>query len=102
MPPWQVDLNGTIAQPLQLQGVAAEVSLTQLAPDQPSDHQGQAAPSQSPSQLAGHLTQEGDVWAVRELTGTLGTSDLRGCILGDAGAAALGAGRAFLAPLGCA
>ncbi len=38
MPPWQVDLNGTIAQPLQLQGVAAEVSLTRLAPDQPSDH----------------------------------------------------------------
>ena len=33
MHPWQVDLNGTIAQPLQLQGVAAEVSLTRLAPD---------------------------------------------------------------------
>jgi hypothetical protein len=38
MQPWQVDLNGTIAQPLQLQGVAAEVSVTRLAPD----HQGQA------------------------------------------------------------
>ena len=30
-PPWQVDLHGTIAQPLQLQGVAAEVSLTRWA-----------------------------------------------------------------------
>ena len=59
MHPWQVDLNGTIAQPLQLQGVAAEVSLTRLAPDQPSDQHGQAAPSQAPCQLAGHLTQEG-------------------------------------------
>jgi AsmA family protein len=78
MHPWQVDLNGTIAQPLQLQGVAAEVSLARLAPDQPSDQHGQAAPSQAPYQLAGHLTQEGDVWAVRELAGTLGTSDVRG------------------------
>ena len=79
-PPWQVDLHGTIAQPLQLQGVAAEVSLTRGASAQPSDHHGQAAPSQEPSQLAGHLTQEGDVWAVRGLAGTLGTSDLRGDI----------------------
>ena len=53
------------------------MSLTRLAPDQPSDHPGQAAPNQEPYQLAGHLTQEGDVWAVRGLTGTLGTSDLR-------------------------
>src|SRR4030095_4764249 len=80
-PPWQVDLNGTMAQPLQLQGVAAEVSLTRLASEQPSDHPGQAAPSQAPYQLAGHLTQEGEVWAVRELTGTLGSSDLSGDIL---------------------
>jgi AsmA family protein len=78
MHPWQVDLNGTIAQPLQLQGVAAEVSLVRLAPDQPSDQHGPAARSQVPCQLAGHLTQEGDVWAVRELAGTLGTSDVRG------------------------
>ena len=32
------------------------------------------------SQLTGHLTQEGDGWAVRGLAGTLGTSDLRGDI----------------------
>src|SRR4029453_7454976 len=51
-----------------------------LASAQPSDHHGQAAPSQEPSKLAGHLTQEGDVWAVRGLAGTLGTSDLRGDI----------------------
>jgi uncharacterized protein involved in outer membrane biogenesis len=80
MHPWQVDLNGAIAQPLQLQGVAAEMSLTRLAPEQPSDHHGQAVPSQEPYQLVGHLTQEGDIWAVRELVGTLGTSDLRGDI----------------------
>jgi uncharacterized protein involved in outer membrane biogenesis len=79
-PPWQADLNGTIAQPLQLQGIAAEVSLTRLTPEQPSDHHGQAAQSQEPYKLAGHLTQEGDVWAVRGLAGTLGTSDLRGDI----------------------
>jgi uncharacterized protein involved in outer membrane biogenesis len=78
MQPWQVDLNGTIAQPLQLQGVVADVALARLAPDQPSDDQGPAAPSQSPHRLTGHLTREGDVWAVRELTGTLGTSDLTG------------------------
>jgi len=78
-PPWQVDLHGTMAQPLQLQGVAADVSLTRLASEQPSEH-GQAAPSQEPSQLAGHLTQEGDGWAVRGLAGTLGISDLRGDI----------------------
>jgi len=82
-PPWQVDLHGTIAQPLQLQGVAADVSLTRLASEQPSDHHGQAAPSQAPYQLAGHLTQEGDVWAVRELTGPLGSSDLRGDVFLD-------------------
>ena len=79
-PPWQVDLHGTIAQPLQLQGVAAEVSLTRLTSEQPSDHHGQAASSQEPYQLVGHLTQEGDGWAVRGLAGTLGTSDLRGDI----------------------
>src|SRR4029453_13980107 len=79
-PPWQVDLNGTMAQPLQLQGMTADVSLTRLAPEQPSDHHGQAAPSQEPYKLAGHLTQEGDVWAVRGLTGSLGKSDLRGDI----------------------
>src|SRR5919109_1761617 len=56
-PPWQVDLNGTIAQPLQLQGVAADVSLTQVDTEQPSDHE------QAPYRLTGHLTQEGDVWA---------------------------------------
>ena len=78
-PPWQIDLHGTIAQPLQLQGVVAEVSLTRLASEQPSDH-GQAAPSQEPYKLTGHLTQEGDGWAVRGLAGTLGTSDLRGDI----------------------
>jgi uncharacterized protein involved in outer membrane biogenesis len=32
---WQVDLNGTVAQPLQLQGVV-EVSLARLFPEQPS------------------------------------------------------------------
>ena len=79
-PPWQVDLHGTIAQPLQLQGVAADVSLTRLTSEQPSDHHGQAASSQEPYQLVGHLTQEGDGWAVRGLAGTLGTSDLRGDI----------------------
>ena len=79
-PPWQVDLNGTVAQPLQLQGVAADVSLTRLAPEQPSDHHGQVAPSQTPYKLVGHLTQEGNVWALRGLAGTLGTSDLRGDI----------------------
>jgi AsmA family protein len=63
---------------LQLQGVAAEVSLAWLSPDQPSDHHGQAPPRQSPYRLAGRLTQEGDVWAVRNLAGTLGTSDLTG------------------------
>src|SRR5262249_34139790 len=31
---WQVDLNGTVAQPLQLQGVGGEVSLARLFPDQ--------------------------------------------------------------------
>ena len=78
---WQGDLNGTVAQPLQLQGVAAEVSLARVFPDQPSGNQrqgGQAAPDQTPYRLAGHLTREGDVWAVRELTGTLGKSDLAG------------------------
>ena len=79
-PPWQVDLHGTIAQPLQLQGVAADVSLTRLTSEQPSDHHGQAASSQEPYKLTGHLTQEGDGWAVRGLAGTLGTSDLRGDI----------------------
>src|SRR4029453_13425538 len=79
-PPWQVDLHGTMAQPLQLQGVAADVSLTRLTSEQPSDHHGQAATSQEPYKLAGHLTQEGDVWAVRGLAGALGTSDLRGDI----------------------
>jgi len=74
-PPWQVELNGTIAQPLQLQGVAANVSLTRFAPEQPSDHHEQA-----PYQLTGHLMQEGDGWAVRGLAGTLGTSDLKGDI----------------------
>src|SRR4029453_4721684 len=37
-PPWQVDLHGTMAQPLQLQGVTADVSLTRLTSEQPSDH----------------------------------------------------------------
>src|SRR5919198_5269337 len=76
MQPWQVDLQGTIAQPLQLQGVAAEVSVTRLAAAQ----QGQAAPRQAPYRLAGHLTQEGEVWAMRGLTGTLGSSDLAGAV----------------------
>ena len=78
---WQGDLNGTVAQPLQLQGVVAEVSLARVFPDQPSGTQGQggqAVPDQAPYRLAGHLTREGDVWAVRELTGTLGKSDLAG------------------------
>jgi AsmA family protein len=70
-PPWQVDLHGTMAQPLQLQGVAADVSLTRLTSEQPSDHHGQAASSQEPYKLTGHLTQEGDSWAVRGLAGTL-------------------------------
>src|SRR5262249_18359466 len=38
---WQVDLNGTVAQPLQLQGVAGEVSLARVFPDQPSGNQEQ-------------------------------------------------------------
>ena len=75
-----MDLNGTIAQPLQLQGVAAEVSVARLSPDQPSDSQGQAAPSQAPYRLVGQLTRQGDVWEVREIAGTLGKSDLAGTI----------------------
>src|SRR4029453_3158454 len=43
-PPRQVDLHGTIAQPLQLQGVAADVSLSRVASAQPSDPHGQASP----------------------------------------------------------
>lgn len=80
---WQGDLNGTLAQPLQLQGVAAEVSLARLVPDQPSGHQArgvQAAPGPAPYRLTGHLTREGNVWTVRELAGTLGTSDLAGVV----------------------
>jgi len=80
---WQGDVNGTVAQPLQLQGVAVEVSLARVFPDQPSGTQGQggqAVPDQAPYRLAGHLTREGDVWAVRELAGTLGKSDLAGVV----------------------
>jgi hypothetical protein len=80
---WQVDLNGTVAQPLQLQGVAGEVSLARVLPDQPSGNPAQvtqAAAGQAPYRLAGHLTREGDVWAVRELAGTLGTSDVAGVV----------------------
>jgi uncharacterized protein involved in outer membrane biogenesis len=80
---WQVDLNGTVAQPLQMQGVAGEVSLARVFPDQPSGTQEQAtqaAAGQGPYQLTGHLTREGDVWAVRELAGTLGKSDLAGVL----------------------
>ncbi len=80
---WQGDLNGTVAQPLQLQGVAVEVSLARVFPDQPSGNQeqvAQAAPGQAPYRLTGHLTREGDVWAVRELAGTLGKSDLAGVV----------------------
>ena len=99
-PPWQVDLHGTIAQPLQLQGVAADVSLTRLTSEQPSDH-GQAASSQEPYKLTGHLTQEGDGWAVRGLAGTLGTSDLRGDIFVEMQEKRPLVRAAFLAPLGC-
>jgi AsmA family protein len=80
---WQGDLNGTVAQPLQLQGVAAEVSLTRVFPDKPSVNQAQVAqtaPGKAPYRLTGHLTREGDVWAVRELTGILGQSDLAGVV----------------------
>src|SRR6185369_8055869 len=57
---WQGDLTGTVAQPLQLQGVAAAVSLARVFPDQPSGTQGQggqAAPDQTPYRFAGHLTR---------------------------------------------
>jgi uncharacterized protein involved in outer membrane biogenesis len=80
---WQVDLNGTVAQPLQLQGVAGEVSLARVFPDQPSGNKEQvtqAAPGPGPYRLTGHLTREGDVLAVRELAGTLGKSDLAGVV----------------------
>jgi AsmA family protein len=66
---WQVDLNGTVAQPLQMQGVAGNVSLARVFPDQPSGSKAQVtqtAPGQAPYRLTGHLTREGDVWAVRE------------------------------------
>jgi AsmA family protein len=80
---WQVDLNGTVAQPLQMQGVAGEMSLARVFPDQPSGAQEQAtqaAAGQGPYRLTGYLTREGDVWAVRELAGTLGKSDLAGVL----------------------
>jgi AsmA family protein len=80
---WQVDLNGTVAQPLQMQGVEGEVSLARVFPDQPSGNQAQvtqAMPGQAPYRLTGHLTREGDVWAVRELAGLLGKSDLAGVL----------------------
>jgi uncharacterized protein involved in outer membrane biogenesis len=78
---WQVDLNGTVAQPLQMQGVEGAVSVARVFPDRPSGDQEQvtqAAPGQAQYRLTGHLTREGDVWAVRELVGTLGKSDLAG------------------------
>src|SRR5262245_36796459 len=71
---WQVDFNGTVAQPLQMQGVAGAVSLARVFAEQPSGTQEQAtqaAAGQEPYRLTGHLTREGDVWAVRELAGTL-------------------------------
>ena len=80
---WQGDLNGTVAQPLQLQGVAVEVSLARVFPAPPSGKPGQGAqmaPGPAPYRLAGHLTREGGVWTVRELAGTLGTSDLAGAV----------------------
>src|SRR5262249_9083996 len=72
-----------VAEPLQMQGVAGEVSLARLFPEQPSGPQEQAtqaAADQGPYRLTGHLTREGEVWAVRELAGTLGKSDLAGVL----------------------
>ena len=103
---WQGDLNGTVAQPLQLQGVAGEVSLARVLPDQPSGNQEQGAqtvPGQAPYRLVGHLTREGDIWTVRELTGTLGQSDLAGRVSLDVqGKRSIAGGAALLAHLGCA
>ena len=67
---WQGDLNGTVAQPLQMQGVAAEVSLARVFPDQPSGNQGQG----------------GTGGAGPDAVSTGGPSDAGGGRLGGAGA----------------
>jgi uncharacterized protein involved in outer membrane biogenesis len=72
---WYTQLAGTLSKPLELAGVDLALLLERYAPDQAAA--ADASVSRQPLyRLTGHLSRQGDVWEVAELTGKLGDSNI--------------------------
>lgn len=71
-------IEGSIAEPVKMQGVDLSVALS--GPDMAEIFPivGIPTPKTRPYSIDGHLSREGDLWAFRDMTGKVGESDLSG------------------------
>jgi hypothetical protein len=76
---WRVALDGTLTQPLQLAGVDLDVTLEGTPPDAVDT----PAPQQPPYWLKGHLTRQGDAWALETIQASAGQNNLTGRVTAE-------------------
>jgi len=76
---WRVALDGTLTQPLQLAGVDLGVTLEGTPPDAVDT----PAPKQPPYWLKGHLTRQGDTWALETIKASAGKNNLTGRVTAE-------------------
>lgn len=75
-----VKVNGTLTQPLQLQGIDLQFDIKGPNPEQLSHVLGASMPNLPPYQLKGDLSHHDDIWQIQRLHGHVGDSDLAGNI----------------------
>ncbi|WP_292927209.1 AsmA family protein [Nitrosomonas sp.] len=75
-----VKVNGTLTQPLQLQGIDLQFDIKGPNPEQLSHVLGAPMPSLPLYQLKGDLSHHDDIWQIQRLHGHVGDSDLAGNI----------------------
>lgn len=80
---WQTQLEGTIAQPLELKGVDLAVAAEGSLPETLLSALGMAVLDLLPHQLQVQVTRKDAVWAVQELKGVLGDDPVAGNIIID-------------------
>ncbi|WP_166261319.1 AsmA family protein [Marinobacter salicampi] len=73
-----IDLGGTILQPLALKGLDLTLSMEGPNPDQLSRLFGFPLPTLPPYSVYGELSLQDDRWLFKDLAGEVGDSDLRG------------------------
>jgi AsmA family protein len=80
---WRVALDGTLTQPLQLAGVDLDLILEGAPPDASTGAADTRTPKQPLYWLKGHLTRQGNAWALEAINGSVGKNHLAGRVTAE-------------------